>query len=214
MQTWWWLAPTLSVIGLALGFTYFWLGRKPKRIYYEVAADQALMSRGSKQGWADLSVSYAGEIVAEPRIVTIRFRNAGKVELRTDDYEEPLEVVVSRGRVVAAYLVFQADGEPNSERVQPARQDDGQVTAPPMLLNPGDLLECRLLIDGHVVTNVRGRLAGFKLRPQPVPVIYQSALQALAAASIMTLPQTSLTDRVAERLVGAIEGRSGPPDPE
>lgn len=43
--------------------------------------------------------------------------------------------------------------------------DTQKVVAPKTLLNEGDWLEFRLLVDGHMPVQVRGRIAGFELIP-------------------------------------------------
>lgn len=161
----WWIAPTITFLGVASAYVFFWLNRKAnsKVITYQVNTNQPLVS--NQQGWEDLVVQYAGQAVAQPRVISMRFENRGAVELRPADFDQEglgVRLESREATIVSSSVLFV--GADASQRVLESKDHERDaVSLPPTLLNPGDALEVRLLVDGPGSVSPWGRLAGFKL---------------------------------------------------
>ncbi len=158
-----WLGLVLAGLGLIASYLFYRWSQRPKRLEYRADVDQLLIRPGA-QPWRDLQVVYAGVPLGVPRLVVVRITNAGAVEVRKDDWEDALSVQF-HDRVVTAALLLHLQGErPTVQELEPVYASAGSVTAPQVLLNPGDWLEFRLLLDGNRGSPaVGGRIAGAAL---------------------------------------------------
>lgn len=155
------------VIGAAVAVVIYLKNRKPKRLQYEIATDQPVLTESRHARWADLSVRLGDKELRHPRVVTVRIANTGKVEAKADDFEK-LFRVRSQGRdeIAAAAIVFKAKDEDEPRQLEPEEFSAATVAAPKTLLNPGDWLEYRLLLDGDTgPVRVTAHVAGFSFKP-------------------------------------------------
>jgi hypothetical protein len=176
-----WAGPAIGLAGLIFATYTYIKSRKPKRLVYETWIDEKLFTQSVYTRWADLSVRFGNHQLKHPRIVEVRVINRGKVEARADDFDEPLAVTVSnetnivtatitlhqqtrKGRRRLAAEVLEAAAYDNQE-IKPLKFDTQNIIAPKTLLNAGDWLEFRLLVDGPMPVQVRGRIAGFTFTP-------------------------------------------------
>lgn len=160
-----WVGPAVGLAGLLFAIYVYNKNRKPKRLQYEIRTDQEIVSQSRHTRWADLTVRFRDRDLKRPRLVVIRVTNTGKVEARADDFDDPLAVSATEGaEIIAATIALRQNDMGESREIEPARQGATEVVAPKTLLNEGEWLEFRLLVDGDKKpVHLRGRAAGFNL---------------------------------------------------
>jgi phosphohistidine swiveling domain-containing protein len=159
-----WIGVALAIIGLVAAYLFYRWSLRPKRLEYAADVDQGLVT--SDHRWEELQVQYGTRSLKAPRLVVITVANTGRVEVRADDFDSPLRVKLHEGdELIAETLVLHAKGERMVlSRVDALEKDLHSVCAPGLLLNPGDSLEFRLLVEGNSGTAaVDGRVAGTTL---------------------------------------------------
>ena len=162
-----WVGPAIGLAGLILGTYTYIMNRKPKRLQYEIQTDQEIITRSRYTRWADLSVRFGNRQLTHPRVVGVRVINTGKVEARANDFDEPLAVAVSsKAEIVAATITLRQKATGESQEIEPLKVETQKVVAPKTLINQGDWLDFRLLVDGDKnPPQIRGRIAGFNFTP-------------------------------------------------
>jgi PASTA domain len=161
-----WLAlvgAVVGVVGLLFTFYSYNKSRKPKRLQYETRIDQDIVSQSRYTRWDNLSVRFGDRDLKRPRVVVIRVTNTGKVEVRGQDFDEPLALNATDGSeiITATIAVYRGD---QSQEVEPAKLSSAEVVAPNVVLNESEWLEFRLLVEGYEKpVRLRGHAAGFAL---------------------------------------------------
>jgi hypothetical protein len=156
-----------ALVATALGawftFTSWQSTRRRKRLSWWVYLNETLVRHGNFGNWSDLEIRYGQETVLDPRLIIVRIRNTGKVEIRADDIEEPLSVIIGENAQIIASKLFRVRFTipgPSNE-IQPIKTDGHSVTAPPGLINTDEGLEWRLLVNGRAeAPDVQGHVAG------------------------------------------------------
>jgi hypothetical protein len=156
-----WAGLLVGVLAIIVGVIIFRLQRSYKRLDYEIRTDQELISRTPFADSGNLQVSYEGSVVRNPRLVVVRFINTGKSEIRRDDFEGALQLSIAEdSKVVSAEV---SDYQPKSLSPMVKLSSTHEVEIDPLLLNAGDWVELRLLIDGEKPNpQVNGRIAGVR----------------------------------------------------
>ena len=191
-----WAGPGVGVAALAFGVYTYLRGRKPKRLQHRVVVDEEIIAKNKAHAWADLSVRFDGRVLTHPRMVVTQVQNTGKVEARPDDFEQPITISVDGNFdkiVAAAIALHRPEGrdkrrwteESYGEEIEALSGTSSEVVAPQLLLNPGEILEFRLLVeektgrfiparrtlrslrDGSESVSVSARIAGFTLQSYP-----------------------------------------------
>ncbi len=124
-----WLGLVLAALGLTASYLFYRWSQRPKRLEYRTEVDQLLIRLGD-QPWRDLKVVYANVPLKVPRLVVVRVTNTGAVEVRKDDWEDPLSVQF-RDKVVTAALLLHLEGEqPTVKELEPVYAPEGSVAGP------------------------------------------------------------------------------------
>ena len=177
----------LVVAVVTVGATIFFSLRadKKKSITVRYLGERALLSREGRNG-AGLSVSFAGEQVDAPWLLSGRLENTGTLPIEARDVEKPIQLSFSTGKVIGAEI---------TEKNQPAIEasavhDKDSVTLAHALLNPGDFIGFNIIFDGkpgaptasmrisgvprveQVVSSVGEKKSYATLFPLPTPILY------------------------------------------
>jgi hypothetical protein len=160
-----WIGPAIGVAGLLFAIYAYIQNRKPKRLQYEIPTDQEIVSQSRYTRWADLSVRFGDRDLKHPRVVVVRVINTGKVEARDTDFDEPLAVSATRGaEIIAGTIALQRQGAEENRELEPASISPTEIVAPKLVLNEGEGLEFRLLVEGDKESvELQGHAAGFRL---------------------------------------------------
>jgi len=99
-----------------------------------------------------LQVTFKGIAIDNPHLCTFTIRNSGNVPIKKDDYEQPITVGFVPGaqhpRFPVRIVAFEPAGkDPESLRPSVTLSQEGTMIFEPMLLNPGDSVTLRVLLD-------------------------------------------------------------------
>jgi hypothetical protein len=153
-----WLSVGVAVV-IAAG-TLVWARRqRPRReIRYAVLYDHGLLSERA-QGFG-LEVRHDGRVVERARQVVVRAVNFGTEPIAAADYEEPLRITVADAVVLSNEVSLK---RPPGLTISVQQADESEVVLSKVLLNPEDMFEVRLLVDGGPSqVSMSGRVSGVK----------------------------------------------------
>lgn len=129
-----------------------------KSISFEIVADISILN--AKGDNDELKVYYKGTPINDPRLVEIRIFNSGNTSISRSDYEKPLEIAFGFNCVVVDAEVV--DTYPKDIEVQLAISN-GKLTFSSGLLNSGDSVKVRVLLDGNKgQAIIKGRIVGVR----------------------------------------------------
>jgi phosphate transport system substrate-binding protein len=101
------LEATVGLAGLAASVVGYlaalWLKRK--RISYRVHLDTPVGVTPAHGGEIEVEWRYHGEVVADPSFALVRIMNTGSLEIREDDFREPMTLEFGGRRVVDAKVI-------------------------------------------------------------------------------------------------------------
>ena len=149
----------LAAIGILVTIAIAIRQRRPKRVVYEVLTNRQIIARTAYQTTGALAITYGDRNLKDPHLIVIRIANGGKVEIRPDDWEEPLSLG-SDSEIIDSGVVGQS-----SKDLQPeiAGAESHQIWLSKILLNQGEWYDVQMLIDGTDGVSVSARIAGARL---------------------------------------------------
>lgn len=148
----------LGAISFGLSIWFYFLGRKPKQLGWRVLSKYGMI-RG-RRVVPKLSVSYGGQELFNPVATLVRIENYGKVEIRKEDWEIPVEFNYDESRIVQAAIVDRSDGN-IAAVIDEQSLSDAKCALQPMLLNHGEWFDVQLITDGPVEEPaINARIAG------------------------------------------------------
>ncbi|WP_224025856.1 hypothetical protein [Arthrobacter sp. NicSoilC5] len=188
----------LGVISFGLSILFYVWGRKPKQLGWRVLSKYGMI-RG-RRALPKLSVSYGGQELFNPVATLVRIENYGKVEIRKEDWEIPVEFNYDESRIVQAAIVDKSDGNIGAT-INEHNLSDAKCTLQPMLLNQGEWFDVQIITDGPVeepainarIAGVTGKLADMEERKQKfqrwmfLAIVAGVALLAVASVSLFGL---------------------------
>jgi len=156
----------IGVFGVLVSVTIAYFARRPKRLDYSITTNRQILVPGSYRQYSHLgalAVTFEGERLSDPRLLVFRIANSGKIEIRPDDFDQPLHLSVGLdAKVVTAGVV---GSQPADLSVKLDKISRSIVALDPVLLNSGDWVDIQLLIDGLALEpTVNGRIAGATIR--------------------------------------------------
>lgn len=156
-----WIGFISVVLGLiSFGFSvwFYFLGRRPKQLGWRVLSKYGMI-RGGRAA-PQLTVSYEGQELTNPVATLVRIENYGKVEIRREDWEKPVEFGYRESRIVQSAVVDRSDGN-IAAVIDQTHQDGTSCVLQPMLLNQGEWFDVQLITDGPVEEpTINARIAG------------------------------------------------------
>ena len=176
----------LGVAGLLLGIFVWWVSRPKGAIDCMVVSSMRFVTLKPQQRIADLTISYAGQAISEPRLTRIRLVNTGRTGVSKDAFDNsgPIELSI-RGHSIRGA---------NVERVGaravmtignlPIASGTAQIT--PKMLNARSWIEIVVLSDQRLRPRVQvvGTFDG-QTRPMrvvvPTDIVMFNLLQRRAA---------------------------------
>jgi len=202
------IGPVIGVLGLIAGAVYFYLNRKPKRLNYYVRSSQALLARESTQHRHKVQVLVDGKAANDPMSSVIRIENSGKVEIKADDYVEPLILDLGASKVLALSATtgpkpwdFKLDMVVAG--IAPAKSE---LRLPPALFNEGDYVDLQILSDQRqpLQASLGGRLAGTKLIEGPPKAALRSLFSRKPRASFLSETTVAATIGAAGVIIATV----------
>lgn len=146
-----------SVLGLATGFWFYWLSRKPKRFGYQVISKTRILAHQSVD--LPLQVVYAGHEVSSPNILVLRLGNTGKAEIRAEDYEGPIKIAFQSSQILSGMVSGKSDDAIDADVISSGAPN--AAVFKPVLLNPGEWVDLQFVTDGPLeIPSIHSRIAG------------------------------------------------------
>jgi hypothetical protein len=148
----------LAIVAICVTVSLFLAGRRRKRLSY-LLSDTRVLGIHEEVNPSRVQILFDGEPVTEVRLVIITVNNYGNEPIRVDDFERPLRFSWSApAKILAAEVI-----EVNPETLQPTIQAGvSEIVVDPLLLNPGDWLRIRTLINQAGKLSVDARVVGVK----------------------------------------------------
>jgi hypothetical protein len=154
-----WAGVILTALGIVVAIGIYLRQRNIKRFEYQTLTSRELMVDTKIGGDKELRVSYGEREANDPRLTLLKLLNSGRVEIRSDDFEQPIRVVASP----KASIVFTEVVGTNPDDLHPIITivNERTLELKPLLLNAKDWVELQLLVDGDPTPlELSGRIAG------------------------------------------------------
>jgi hypothetical protein len=148
----------LAIVAICVTVGLFLVARRRKRLSYFLSDTRVLgIDKAVKP--SRVQILFDGAPVTEVRLVTITVNNWGNEPIRVDDFERPLRFSWAEpARILTAEVV-----EVNPESLQPTiKAGVNEIVVHPLLLNPGDWLRIKALINQVSKLSVDARVVGVK----------------------------------------------------
>jgi hypothetical protein len=172
-QVWTFFGAAVALVAVVVTIWFHIAGRQRKRLVVEPTSAFSLVDRG-KHGIDGLALVFNGTPIDDAVAVVVRISNAGNTPILAADFEHPLKITFVRGANIlnADILETQPPGIPAEVTAA------GSVASfPGTLLNPGDEVSCRFLLEGDSWEfSSSGRIAGVAsieraIRPSIIPAV-------------------------------------------
>jgi hypothetical protein len=154
-----WAGVILTALGIVVAIGIYLRQRNIKRFEYQTLTSRELMVDTKIGGDKKLRVRYGEREANDPRLTLLKLLNSGRVEIRSDDFEQPIRVVASP----KASIVFTEVVGTNPDDLHPIITivNERTLELKPLLLNAKDWVELQLLVDGDPTPlELSGRIAG------------------------------------------------------
>lgn len=156
-----WIAAIFTVLAVLAPFIIYRLQARPKQFDYKVVTEGKLISDTHFTQTNALRILYGAQELRDPRILVVDLVNSGNTEIRKDDFEDPVRLLLPHGTTVVTSEVVSTSPEELSPSIALLKHDG--VKLQPLLLNSGDWIRLQLLLDGPAQhLRVLGRIAGVK----------------------------------------------------
>lgn len=110
--------------------------------------------------WPEISATYAGKPIEDAMFLTFALVNTGKIPVRAEDFEGPLDFEFDNPQAVLAYRI--AARNPHNLSPQIDRTTKG-LSLRPLLLNPTDGMYIEVVASADVkLTQASGRISGIR----------------------------------------------------
>ena len=148
----------LATVAICVTVSLFLIGRRRKRLSYSLSDTRVL---GIHEGVnpSRVQILFDGEAVTEVHLVTITVSNSGNEPVKADDFERALRFTWPQAaRILTAEVI-----ETNPQTLAPTIKIGlSEIALDPQLLNSGDFLRIRVLINQPGKLSVDARVVGVK----------------------------------------------------
>ncbi len=136
----------VTVLGVALGVAFFLMQRDKKTFDWMLLTNEAIVTSVPAKAVGGITVYMDGTTqLQEPRLLTIRFTNTGKKEVRPEDFDGDITIKPRPYLVIrSAKAVRRKSGMRHLPQVA---FDDQECIVAPILYNRGDWVDVQLLVD-------------------------------------------------------------------
>jgi hypothetical protein len=142
------IAAALAVIAIALAIILYRLSRERKELTYSYVSLTSLLPEPVQA--EGLELRYRGEIVRHPYILLMRISNTGNQPIASSDYESPITVELKPSTILSVEITRT---NPEDMDAQVGRKS-GSLVIEPTLLNPGDWLALKVILDNFPSSRV------------------------------------------------------------
>jgi len=145
---WQFIGTMAAIFAIVATYHVFVLSRETKEIRVVTLTDAVLIQKNAVDHSGDLSdelsISYKGEIVNSLSLLEISLENTGTNSVLEDDYQQPIRIVFPpSSKIIDARII---DTYPSN--IYPDITADNNIASiSPMLLNSGDRIIIRLIVN-------------------------------------------------------------------
>jgi len=135
--------------------------RRKKSLFFYVSSSTNLLSIHDEAKFDDkLRIFYEDKVVDNVFLVVTKITNNGNTPIDEDDFKEPIQIETNdTGTILSAQII---DTNPPDIKVRIGKRKS-QVSIYPLLLNPGDSINIKLIINNFdKITSVTSRIRGVK----------------------------------------------------
>ena len=180
----------LGLVGIAWGIYSYWRPRRSKWLSwnYPIANRIIRVLPLQRDRRHQLKVVYGEREVENPNIIVLRIANAGREEIRADDFTRQITIAFRHSKLLARDVINQS-----SEDIDVTLKVDtsapNEVTVNPLLLNAGEWIEIQCVTDGPIERPpLRARIAGQTREPTSLAVVQSMrTLRVLAGLLIFSI---------------------------
>jgi hypothetical protein len=148
----------IAIVTIFVSIIVYFKQRTRKSLSYEIVSLNPLLSveKEIKNG---VQILYRGKAVSQVHLIIIRVINSGNTPILSTDYERPVSLSFGKeARVLTAEV-----SERNPDSLQPsAKIEEKRIEFAPILLNQGDSITVKTLIDQFDKISIDGRIVGVK----------------------------------------------------
>jgi hypothetical protein len=166
-------AAVLAAISLALALFFYLRPRRSKWLSwnYPTANRIIRVSPLQRDRLNQLKVVYVEREVENPNIIVLRIANAGREEIRADDFTRQITILFKQSKLLARDVI-----DRSSEDIDVTFKVDtsapNEVAVNPLLLNAGEWIEIQCVTDGPIERPpLRARIAGQTREPANLAVV-------------------------------------------
>ena len=148
----------LAAVAICITLILFLVNRRRRRLSYLVS-DTRVLGVHEAVNPSRVKILFDGAPVTEVRLLMITVNNSGNEPIRAEDFERPLRFSWAEPAGILAAEVE----EVNPEALQPSvKVGQNEIVLEPLLLNPGDWLRIKILINQVGKLSVDARVLGVK----------------------------------------------------
>jgi hypothetical protein len=148
----------LASVAICITLTLFLIARRRRSLSY-LLSDTRVLGVHEAVNPSRVKILFDGAPVTDVRLVMIMVNNSGNEPIRAEDFERPLRFSWAEPAGILAAEVEEA----NPEALQPTvKIGTNEIVLEPLLLNPGDWLRIKILINQAGKVSVDARVVGVK----------------------------------------------------
>jgi uncharacterized membrane protein len=148
----------LAIVAICITVTLFLVGRRRKGLTYTLS-DTRVLGVHEAVNPSTVQILFDGEPVTDVHLLMLTVNNSGNEPIRVDDFERALRFSwADPAKILTAEVV-----EVSPESLHPTIiAGSNEIVLDPLLLNPGDWLRVKTLINQVSKLSVDARIAGVK----------------------------------------------------
>lgn len=155
---WQFIGAVLALLAIVISIILYLKQRRFKSLSYEILSCTPLLSIEDEIK-GDLQVTYRGNLVEQVHLIIIRIINTGNTPITTEDFERPVNI--SFGEEAEVFTSEIVKMKPDTIEASIAIREN-RIILTPTLLNEGDELTYKTLVNKFDKININGRIIGVK----------------------------------------------------
>ena len=174
---WQFIGAVLAVLGIGAALWIYWLQRQTKELAFGIVSSRRLLSIADEVS-SRVTVELDGKSVKSLHLLVYGLKNSGHRAISPSDFQRPLSISFSEGRVISAEIASQIPPNLGATLVFA----ESSVELQPLLLNAGDQILLQVLLSApspseSVDTRILDvpALVPINVRPR-LPTLLDSAL--------------------------------------
>ncbi|WP_421954061.1 hypothetical protein [Polaromonas sp.] len=145
---WQFIGAILAMFGVVGAFWIYWLQRQTKELAFGLVSSRRPLAIADELS-SRVTVQLDGKPVGNLHLLIYGLKNSGRRAIAQADFDKPLSITYTDGRVVSAEIASQTPPNLGGQLVI----SESRVELVPLLLNPGDQLLIQVLLSSAKPTS-------------------------------------------------------------